>query len=143
MKHKPVRLLIAALAAFNALSAIGGGIALLWGTDRFPVDWLHGTPFSDYAVPALVLALVVGASSLAAVVTLFTRPKLGVFATMIAGLVTLGYLSVEIAILKQVPPGPTVVELVYTGLGGILCALAVYLWYTEYRSYFLQARQMN
>jgi hypothetical protein len=98
MKHKLERIAIAVLAAFIALSAIGGGIALLLGTyqhgvlveagtgAQFPIEWLRNTPFSDYTIPALVLAIVVGGSSLIAAVTVFTGREAGVLASMAAGL---------------------------------------------------------
>jgi len=72
LKHKLVRIVIGVPAAFNALSAIGGGIALLAGTSkdgvlieaggqaRFPLEWLQDTPFSDYTIPALILTIGVG-----------------------------------------------------------------------------------
>ena len=56
MKHKLVRVTIGVLAAFNALSAIGGGIVMLAGTyqngvlieaggrGQFPLEWLQNTP---------------------------------------------------------------------------------------------------
>ena len=72
MKPHLIRLAISALTGFNALSAIGGGTALLLGTyqdgilveaggeARFPVEWLRDTPFGDYTVPALILMVGVG-----------------------------------------------------------------------------------
>jgi hypothetical protein len=47
---------------FVALTALGGGIALATGleADRFPLDWLRGTPFRNYVIPGLILAGVVG-----------------------------------------------------------------------------------
>jgi hypothetical protein len=58
-----IRITIGLLTGFIALTAIGGGIALLIGIEgeRFPLEWLQGTPFTDYTIPALLLALVVGA----------------------------------------------------------------------------------
>ena len=70
--------------AVIALSAIGGGIALLLGTykdgvlieaggrGQFPLEWLQQTPFSNYTIPALILAIGVGGSSLIAAVLVFT-----------------------------------------------------------------------
>ena len=50
------------LAGFVALTAIGGGIALAAGLEgeRFPAEWLEGSPFEDYRVPGLILAGVGG-----------------------------------------------------------------------------------
>ena len=62
--------------AVIALSAIGGGIALLLGTykdgvlieaggrGQFPLEWLQQTPFSNYTIPALILAIAGLATSL-------------------------------------------------------------------------------
>ncbi|MBN1217707.1 MAG: hypothetical protein JXM69_02165 [Anaerolineae bacterium] len=135
MKHKGLRITIGLLTGFIALTAIGGGIALLTGleADRFPLEWLQGTPFKDYTIPALLLAIVVGGSSLAACVTIFTNLKWGAFVSMLAGLIMGGYIVVEVLILKQVPPGPTPIEYMYFGLGLATFLLAVYIWLVEYR----------
>ncbi len=95
MKHRRVRLAIVVLAAFIALSAIGGGIAMLAGAMQFPLEWLRNTPFSDYTIPALVLAMVVGGSSLLAAVTVFTGREVGVLTSLAAGLIMAGYEVVE------------------------------------------------
>jgi hypothetical protein len=92
--------LVGVLEAFIALSAIGGGIAMLLGADKFPVEWLRNTPFSDYTIPALVLAIVVGGSSLVA--------------------------AVEVVTINA--PKPSWIEGVYFGLGLAVLGLATYLW---------------
>lgn len=126
MPSKPLRLLLALITGFVALTAIGGGIALLSGAegDRFPLAWLQGTPFKDYTVPGLLLAGIVGGSALAACVALFLKPKIGVLASLVAGLAIIGFVVVEVLILKQVPPGPTGIEIMYLVLGGVTLVLA-------------------
>lgn len=133
MRHNKVRITMGVLAGFIALTAIGGDIAILTGVDEFPLEWLKDTPFSDYTIPALLLTIVVGGSSLIAVITIFTGRKVGVLASMTAGLIMAGYIGVEVLILKQVPPGPTLIEGVYFGLGLVIFGLAAYLWLAEYR----------
>jgi hypothetical protein len=133
MRHNKVRITIGMLAGFIALTAIGGGMAMLSGLDQFPLEWLVGTPFSDYTIPALLLAIVVGGSSLIAVVTIFTGRKVGGLASMMAGLIMAGFIGVEVLILKQVPPGPSLIESMYFGLGLVIFGLAAYLWLAEYR----------
>jgi len=102
MKHKRIRIAIVALAAFIALSAIGGGIAMLAGAMQFPLEWLRNTPFSDYTIPALVLAMVIGGSSLLAAVTVFTGREVGVLTSLAAGLIMAGYEVVEVVTIKHV-----------------------------------------
>ena len=133
MKHKKTRIIIGIIAAFIALTAIGGGIAILTGIDPFPPEWLAGTPFPDYTIPALLLSVVVGGSALVATITIFMRGNKGVFAAMLAGAIMMGYIIVEVLILKQVPPGPTGIEILYFVLGLLLLGLGGYLWYVEVR----------
>lgn len=136
MKHKNVRIAISVLAAFIALSAIGGGVAMLVGAIQFPLEWLRNTPFPDYAIPALVLAIVVGGSSLLAAVTVFTGREVGVLASAGAGLIMAGYEVVEVVTIKHV----YWLQGVYFGLGLVIFGLAAYLWMTEDRRHHVPSR---
>jgi hypothetical protein len=72
MKTLPRKVLVA-LDAFVGLTAVGGGLALAAGLegDRFPPEYLEGTPFDSYVVPGLILAAAVGGSAtVAAIATL-------------------------------------------------------------------------
>jgi hypothetical protein len=152
MKHKLVRIAIGVPEAFIALSAIGGGIALLLGTyqdsvlreagggAQFPLEWLHNTPFSDYTIPALVLVIVVGGSSLIAAVTVFTGREVGVLGSIVAGLIMAGYIVGEVVMLKQ---GVSWIEGLYFGLGLLICGLATYLWMIEHRPHHLQIKHIS
>lgn len=135
MKHKKTRVVTGLLTGFVALTAIGGGIALLVGAEanRFPLEWLQGTPFTDYTLPALLLVIAVGGSALVASIALFAGRNAGALAAMIAGVILAGYVVVEVLILKQVPPGPTVIELFYLALALAIVGLAAFLWMAENR----------
>jgi hypothetical protein len=133
MHHKPIRIVIAVLTSFIALTAIGGGVAILTGADPFPPAWLAGTPFTDYTIPALLLAIVVGGSALLAALLVLRPGRAGILATLAAGLIMAGYIVGEVLILKQTPPGPTWIEIIYFGLGLTIFALGVYLWLAEAR----------
>ncbi len=149
MKHKLVRIAISVPEAFTALTAIGGGIVMLAGTykdgvlieaggrARFPLEWLHNTPFSDYTIPALILATGVGGSSLIAAVLVFTGREEGVLASVAAGLIMAGYEVVEVVMLKQ---GVSWIESLYFGLGLLISGLAAYLWTAEHRRHHFQIR---
>ena len=151
MKHKLVRIAIGVPEAFIALSAIGGGIVLLAGTyqdgvlieaggrGHFPLEWLQHTPFSDYTIPALVLAIGVGGSSLSAAVLVFTGREEGVLASVAAGLIMAGFTVVEVVTLKQ---GVSWIEGLYFGLGLAISGLAAYLWKAEHRGHRLQIRHI-
>jgi len=134
MKHKKLGIAIGILTGFVALTAIGGGIAMLVGADKFPLEWLQGTPFKDYTIPALILAIVVGGSSLLATVMIFMGHKVAMRASMVGGLILVGQIVVEVLILKQVPPGPTVIEVVYFILGLVIFGLAAYVEYQRQKN---------
>jgi hypothetical protein len=143
MQHKLIRLSVGVLETCNALSAIGGGIALLLGTYKdgvlieaggqaiFPLKWLQDTPFSDYTMPALILAIGVGGSSLIAAVLVWTSREEGVLASLVAGLALSGFIVGEVVMLKQ---QISWVEALYFGLGLLISGLAAYLWMVEFRS---------
>lgn len=133
MKYKGLRILIGIITGFIAVTAIGGGIALLSGAEdgRFPLEWLQGTPFKSYTIPALLLTFIVGGSSLLACIAIFRNLKAGILSSLTAGIVMVGFIVVEVLILNQTPPGPTPIEMMYFGLGLITFLLAGFLWRTE------------
>jgi hypothetical protein len=132
-EHKPVRIAIGVLAAFIALTAGAGGIAILTGIDPFPSEWLEGTPFQAYTIPALLLSVAVGGSSLVAALAIFTGRAADTLVSIVAGLIMAGYIVVEVLILNDGPGGPTLIEYFYFGLSLALAALAGYLWLAESR----------
>jgi len=108
MDYRTIQIVIGILTCFIALTAIGGGIALLVGLEdaRFPLEWLRGTPFENYTIPALLLAIVVGGSALVACVTIIMGHGWGIPASIVAGVIMMGYIVVEYLMLKQSPPRP-------------------------------------
>jgi len=125
-KGRGVRIALGILTAFISLTAVGGGVAMLAGADEFPLEWLRGTPFDDYTIPALVLAIVVGGSALAALVSVIADTGMSSLFTMVAGLVMVGYIIVEVLLLNQIPPGPTLIETSYFVIGGAVFGLGLY-----------------
>jgi hypothetical protein len=89
------------LDAFVVLSALGGGFALIGGTDAYPREWLQGSPFSSYVVPALILGLAVGGSAAISGIVMLRRPVIGAQLSSLAGLVLLAFIAVEVMLLHQ------------------------------------------
>ncbi|MFN8108723.1 MAG: hypothetical protein U0Y82_02600 [Thermoleophilia bacterium] len=111
-----------AIALFVGIGAIDGGISLLVDAEGFGVreSWLHGSPFSDYTVPGLVLLVVIGGgcTALAALAVLgrrATRP-----AALAMGVILLCWLGVETLVIGFHGAW----QLVLVGVIG-LCALAL------------------
>ena len=67
-----------------------------------PIEWLGGTPFSDYFIPSLILIVAVGGSSLIAAIAVLLRLR---FARLLAfdAVVTLFiWLAVQVAMIGYV-----------------------------------------
>jgi hypothetical protein len=126
MRSGGVRVALFAVDAFAALSAVGGGVALATGAEgnRFPLDWLKGTPFSSYVAPGLILAVVVGGSATVAAAATLRRPDAGALASLLAGVVMMGWIVGEFLILNQ-PSRPTWIEVVYFSVGVLMAVLGL------------------
>src|SRR5215217_6338721 len=141
IKHEVIRIALVVIAAFIATSAIEGGVAVLGGVVfgyKLPLAWLADTPFSDYTIPGLALAIVVGGSALLTAATIFIHREWAVLVSVVAGLVMDGYLLVEIVSidgkLGNALPTSLAVQLFYLVLGLALSGLAGFLWRREYSS---------
>ena len=149
MKHKLVRIALVVLEAFVALSAVAGGIALLTGTfaQGIPVAWLQGTPFSDYTIPGLVLAIVVGGGMGVAAVTVFIHREWAALISAVAGIFMVGFEVVEaVSVDGKAGNGLPLMaglQVFYFVLGLAIFGLATYLWMTEYRYHSFLTRHAS
>jgi hypothetical protein len=139
MKHKIVRIVIFVLEAFIALTAIVSGVAILTGELQMPLELLRSTPFSDYTIPGLLLAIVVGGSSLVAAATVFIHREFAVLLSVAAGPNMAGWITVQVAMLGLV----LWLQVLYFVLGVLIFGLATYLWIAEYHSHYLQTRHIS
>jgi hypothetical protein len=137
MNHKLVRFALVVLEALVALGAIAGGLSLVTGTITFPPAWLQGTPFSDYTIPGLVLAIVVGGSALCAAATVFIHREWAALVSVAAGLLMAGYEVVHFALIDHLEW----FYVRYFVLGLVIFGLATYLWMGEYRHQHVPTRQ--
>ena len=149
MKHKGIRITLAISEVCIGLGALGGGIALLSGAfDQWlPLAWLAGTPFKDYFIPGLVLLIVVGGGMLLAAATVFFQREWAVLLSAAMGLVMIGFEVVEVAIVDRytqaIVASTVVQQVLFLGLGVLLCGLAVSLWMTEYRYLHFASHSSN
>jgi hypothetical protein len=146
-KHEVIRIALVVIAAFIVTSAIEGGVAVLeaWFFGyKLPLAWLAGTPFSDYTIPGLALAIVVGGSALLAAATIFIHREWAVLVSVVAGLMMVGFLVVEIVSIDSKLgndlPTALAVQLFYLVLGLALSRLAGFLWMREYRGQHFHLR---
>jgi hypothetical protein len=147
MKHRGVRLTLVVLEAFVALTSIACGVGLVVGAVQFPLAWLQGTPFSDYTIPGLAMAIIVGGSFLLAAETIFTGREGGVLVSALAGLLLVGFEVAEVAIIDRNVgnwlPVAVGLQAIYSVLSLTIFGLASSLWMTEYRSQHFRTRRVS
>jgi hypothetical protein len=95
--------LLIILTGLVGLSAITGGTMLLLTPDGSSIDlsssFLQGTPFGNYAIPGMVLLMVIGGSHTMAMYALW-RNKPGAFTlSFIAGILLLGWMAIQILLI--------------------------------------------
>ncbi len=140
MKHKRVRIALVVIELFVGLWAVIGGVGLLTGVIPFmvmPVELLQGTPFADYTIPGLALLILVGGSCLFAAVALLRGGEVGSLASVLAGLMIIGFEAVEAPIIDRsasVLPTAVPQQILMTILGMACCGLGAYVWKMERRS---------
>jgi hypothetical protein len=124
MRQRGIRTTLIAVDLFAAVSAIVGAVGLLVGYMSIPLSALNGTPFADFAIPALLLGIVVGGSALAAaVIALFGSRGIVPLASAFAGSVMVVWMTVEVAmvgLVVWVQAAYFVVGLLMIGLAGLL-----------------------
>jgi len=101
-RHNPIRYVLGALLVFVAVNAFAGGFYGMSGAEGVPIEWLSGTPFSDYFIPSLILFVAVGGSSLIAAIAVLLRLR---FARLLAfdAVVTLFiWLAVQVVMIGYV-----------------------------------------
>jgi hypothetical protein len=120
---------------FVALTAMFGGLTLALGFDKFPADWLNGTLFRSYLIPALILAVLVGGSATAAAVAALRRASTGALVSMLAGAILLCWLAGERLILPSRAFVPVFwwLEAIYVAAGLLMVAPALVVWVAVHR----------
>ena len=105
--------------------------------DRFPRQWLVGSPFANYVWPGLILAFVVGGSAAVAALSAWRQTRAWAPAAIVAGLVLVGWIAGETTLLNQngtasSPRGPF--EVIYFVAGVALMLLGALAWRSERKS---------
>lgn len=71
-------------------------------TPGVPLEWLAGSPFSDYFIPSLILFVIVGGALALAAIVVFAQFRLAPVSALFAGVIVLVWISVQLAIIGYV-----------------------------------------
>lgn len=147
MKHKEVRPTLIILEAFVALTSIACGIGLAVGAVQLPLVWLAGTPFSDYTLPGLVMAVIVGGSSFLAAEMIRAGREGGVVASALAALLLMGCEAAEVAMIDRNLgnwlPLALGFQAIYSTLSLTILGLAAFLWRNEHHRRYFQTGHVS
>lgn len=114
-----------ALLFFQGISAIAGGVALVASPDgaimHMPLSNLHGSPFSDFLVPGIILLLVLGVFPLIVLVGMWQRRARAWYGSFAVGCGLVIFEIVEVTVIPF-----SVLQAVY-GATGVLIALLTLL----------------
>jgi len=93
------------LLFFDAVSAIFGGGCLIYDSSgeflRLPIEFLDDTLFSNFMIPGIILFLVNGLFNLFVGILGIRKSKLFPNLTVLCGLLLIGWLTIQIIIIKQ------------------------------------------
>ncbi len=127
MRRTRTSVALIALELLVAVTAIGGGIALALGLEgeRFPLGWLAGTPFGDYLVPGLLLAVLVGGTATGAAMAHLRRSPIGARVSLVAGVVLVGWIFGEVILVSADSELVSPMEALYLVVGLVMIGLAI------------------
>jgi len=111
------------LIIFLAVTAIAGGLGILFDLVGLPEQDLDGSPFSSYVIPGLSLLILVGGSALVAAYLLWRREPSGAIVAADAGAAIMIF---EIVQVRYIPFH--FLQIVYFVLGAVIFALSVVCW---------------
>ncbi len=145
--RREAQFMLFATEMFVALTSIACGVGLALGVIQFPLAFLRGSQFSDYTLPGLVMALVIGGSALIAAAELLSGSRVGIALAALAGLILLAFEVAEITFIDQNTGGWLLLvvafQAAYTVLGLTMLGLAVRLWIPERRRQPARVRQAS
>jgi hypothetical protein len=112
------------LMAFCALSALAGGIYIIFSNGSgMPKEWIDQV-FKSYLIPGLILFFVVGGSNLAALILIKRDWYYSMEAAMVAGFGLQIWTYTEISIIKQF----SWLQILYFAIGTIILIAAFILY---------------
>lgn len=99
---KTLRIILGILLLIIALNAFGGGYYGMSGAKDVPTEWLNGSPFKSYFLPALFLFVVIGGMCLVSAIAAFRNSKHTRTLSFVCACLLLGWIAVQVSIIGYV-----------------------------------------
>ncbi len=130
MSHAVTRTLLFVLAVFVAFTTLFGAWLVV---PDLPPEWIEGSIFADYTIPAIALGLV-GILAIVAALALLVRPEVAGLLSILTGAAMVAFELVEIAVVglsivvHGVDEPVAWLQIVYIAIGLLQMALGFALW---------------
>ena len=112
------------LHLFHAISAVGGGIALVAGALAVPLSVLRNTPFDSFVVPGIFLGTVIGGSAVIGASALLARSRRAPATSAAAGAIMVGWILGETVLVQ----GFSWLQGLYLLTGSIVVVASIRWW---------------
>ena len=123
----PAVALLSGLLAFQGISGLGGGLALILDPTGeaigIPVAWLDGSPFPDYLIPGVVLFALLGLIPLLVARAVWLGRPRSWMASLIVGAALVTWIAVQILVVGYQARPP--LQLTYGSVGVLLLVLSM------------------
>lgn len=130
MPHVVSRSLLLVLAVFVAFTTLAGAWAVV---PELPPEWIEGSVFPDYTIPAIALGFV-GVLAVVAALALIVRPEVAGLLSILTGAAMVIFELVEIAavglsiVVHGVDEPVAWLQIVYIAIGLVQMALGFAYW---------------
>jgi hypothetical protein len=118
--HNRTQWVLIAIEQFVVVTAIYGALLVV---PTLPTDWLAGSVFDSYLVPALSLGVLVGGSAFLAATLLVFAHHYGPLAALASGIALMIWIGVQVAVVPESHP----LQPFYFGVGLLEAVLALVL----------------
>lgn len=122
-----MRTLLFILVSFVALTAFPTGLILVIIPDgssiNLPLGLLEATPFKDYRIPGILLAFVIGGSSIIALVLQLRKNKTQYNWCVLAGVLLTAWILVQMLLIRTVD----ILHIVFITIGVFITLIAYQL----------------
>jgi hypothetical protein len=125
MKHK-IRISLLILDCFLALTALSGGIGLIFGSNAPPIYFLKNSLFNSYLIPGLALFVLVGGFSAYAFFTLKHRNSHAVFINFCAAASIIIFETVEVSSIGSPAAIARTLQIFYFAIGAAIGLLTFF-----------------
>ncbi|PVZ06367.1 hypothetical protein [Actinomycetospora cinnamomea] len=100
-RRAATRIVLVLLEGLLGISAVYGAVGLLTGSIGMTDDWLTGTPFRSWLLPGIALFLVVAVPMLTAAALEVRGHGLAPAATVLAGVLQVGWIAVQLLLMQR------------------------------------------